>query len=100
MLASCTHGFISLWNKKTGDLLRTLGGSGYGTFLSVAFDSNEILASGSVGVIRLWNKKTGGLVQSWRGSNDNYGLFHSVVFDSDDMLASGCSDGNIKLWTK
>jgi len=37
---------IKLWNKNTGDLLRTL--SGHGSWaLSVAFNSYDILASGS-----------------------------------------------------
>ena len=37
---------IKLWNKNTGDLLRTLNGHGSWA-LSVAFNSYDILASGS-----------------------------------------------------
>ncbi len=45
---------IKLWNKNTGDLLRTLSGH-YNLVQSVAFDSNDILASGSGDyTIKLW----------------------------------------------
>jgi len=37
---------MKLWNKNTGDLLRTLSGHG-DWVMSVAFDYNDILASGS-----------------------------------------------------
>jgi len=54
---------IKLWNKNTGDLLRTLSGHG-NAVLSVAFDSNDIRASSSIdSTIKLWNKNTGDLLR-------------------------------------
>ena len=45
---------IKLWNKNTGNLLRTLRGHGNWVW-TVAFDSNDILASGSRdNTIKLW----------------------------------------------
>ena len=76
------------------DLLRTLSGHG-SSVLSVAFDSNDILASGSSdSTIKLWNKNTGGLLRTL--SHGSY--VRSVAFDSNDILASGSSDSTIKLW--
>lgn len=47
---------INLWDKNTGDLLRTLdNGWGSGAITSVAFDNNNMLVSGSYdGTIKLW----------------------------------------------
>ena len=79
------------------DLLRTLSGHG-GTVRSVAFDSNDILASGSADfTVKLWNKNTGGLLRTLSGHSD---WVNSVAFDSKDILASGSYDMTIKLWCK
>jgi len=67
MIASGGHDMtIKLWNKNTGDLLRTLTGHGDGVnyalngVSSLAFDANDMLASGSWDrTVRLWNKNTG-----------------------------------------
>ncbi len=75
--------------------MRTL--SGHGSWVrSVAFDSNDILASGSDDyTIKLWNKNTGGLLRTLSGHGS---WVRSVAFDSNDILASGSLDGTIKLW--
>ena len=75
--------------------MRTL--SGHGDYVeSVAFDSNDILASGSGDrTIKLWNKNTGDLLRTLSGHGD---VVFSVAFDSNDILASGSSDFTIKLW--
>jgi WD40 repeat protein len=47
---------IKLWNKKTGELVRTLSDHS-STVSSVAFDNVDILASGSYdGTIKVWSK--------------------------------------------
>ncbi len=69
---------IKLWNKNTGDLLRTLTGHG-DRVTSFAFDANDMLASGSWdGTIKLWNKNTGDLLRTQ--SHGFYVL--SVAFDA------------------
>ena len=79
------------------DLLRTL--SGHGDWVrSVAFDSNDILASGSYDrTIKLWNKNTGDLLRTLNGHGN---WVWSVAFDSNNILASGSWDSTIKLWGK
>ena len=77
------------------DLLRTLSGHG-SSVKSVAFDSNDILASGSYDrTIKLWNKNTGDLLRTLSGHGN---WVYSVAFDSNDILASGSGDRTIKLW--
>jgi len=66
--------------------------------LSIAFDNNDILASGSDdSTIKLWNKNTGDLLRTIKGHNESV---WSIAFDNNDILASGFSDGTIKLWNK
>ena len=57
MLASGSRdSTIKLWNKNTGELLRTLSGHG-AAVTSVAFDANDMFASGSIDyTIKLWDK--------------------------------------------
>ena len=79
------------------ELLRTLNGHG-SSVLSVAFDSNNILASGSSDrTIKLWNKNTGHLLRTLIGHGSSVS---SVAFDNNDILASGSLDWTIKLWSK
>jgi len=50
LLASgSSDNIIKLWNKNTGELWKILSGHG-GPVYTVAFDSNNILASGSVDI--------------------------------------------------
>jgi WD40 repeat protein len=89
---------VKLWNKHNGDLLRTLiGHQGY--VLSVAFASNNILASGSEDkTIILWDTNTGSLLRTLQGHRSSVS---QVAFDSNDLLASaGSYDRTIKLWRK
>ncbi len=57
---------IKLYDKNTGDLLRTI--NGHGSYVeTVAFDSNNILASGSYDrTIKLYYKNTGDLLRCLR----------------------------------
>jgi WD40 repeat protein len=54
IVSGYADGTIKLWNKNNGDLLRTLPGHD-GFIDSVAFDNNNMLASGSWDkTIKLW----------------------------------------------
>ena len=78
------------------DLPKTLSGHGYLVYI-VAFDNNDMLASGSYdSTIKLWNKTTGSLL---RNLYDHNSMVNSVAFDNNDMLASS-DDYTIKLWGK
>jgi WD40 repeat protein len=76
---------IKLWDKNTGELLRTLGYSSHSAN-SVAFDTHDILASGHDDfVIRLWNKNNGHLLKTLTGHG--YPVM-SVAFDT--KLLNAC----------
>jgi len=86
---------IKLWNKHSGDLLRTLIGHQGGVW-SVVFASNNTLASGSsVKTIRLWDTNTGSLLRTLEGHGQQV---RQVAFGSKNLLASGSWDTTIKLW--
>jgi len=81
-------------NKHNGYLLRTL--IGQGAVYSVAFASNNILASGSeYKIIRLWDTNTGNLLRTLEGHGH---WVYEVAFDSSYLLASGSAETTIKLW--
>ena len=54
--------------------------------MSVAFDTNNMLASGHVSdTIHLWNKNTGELLRTLNNDGDST---NSLAFDSSNILAS------------
>ncbi len=67
--------------------------------MSVAFDANDMHASGSRdSTVKLWNKNTGELLRTLSGHDYTV---TSVAFDANDILASGSDyDCTIKLWDK
>ena len=74
--------------------MRTLNGHG-SYVLSVAFDSNNILASGSYdSTIKLWNKNTGDLLRTLSGHGS---WVESVAFDSNNIVAIGTWDRFFKI---
>ena len=89
---TCLYLFITIL--VAYNLLRTLSDSSW--VYSVAFDSNDILASGTDdSTIKLWNKNTGDLMSTFIGHGS---WVMSVAFDADDILASGSDDSTIKFW--
>ena len=77
--------------------MRTLNGHG-GSVWSVAFASNNILASGSDSYdkkIRLWDTNTGIMLKTLGGHGNTV---WELAFDSNNLLASGSMDKTIKLW--
>ena len=88
---------VKLWNKHKGDLVRTLNGHG-GSVWSVAFASNNILASGSDSYdkkIRIWDTNSGNMLRTPSGHGN---LIWQVAIDSNDLLASSSWDRTIKIW--
>jgi len=85
MLASGSYDrTVKLWDKSTGDLLRTLR---HGPLVEVdAFDTNNMLAScDSENYFYLWDKNTGDKLRTFSGHKDDV---VSVAFDNTNMLAS------------
>lgn len=93
---------IKLWNRNTGELLRTLKGHS-GTVSSLAIDPfGHIIASGSYdGTIKIWNLHTGQLLHSLDvRDRRNFPIeVFSLAFSKDGQtLISGSADGTVKIW--
>ena len=94
LLASGSGDPVKLWDKNSGDQLRSLTGH-KAHVMAVAFDSNITLASGSIDkTIKLWDTNTGSLMRTLEGHGS---IVKQVAFDSKIMLAS-VGDRTIKLW--
>ena len=75
-------------------MLRTLNGHG-SLVRSVAFDSNDMVASGSEdGTVKLWNKEYGNLE---RNIDAHEKTVRSIAFDAENLLASGSAGKTIKI---
>ena len=85
---------IKIWYKNIGVLLSTMARAD--GVLSVAFASNNVLASGSDDkTVRLWDTITGKLLRSHVGHGDRV---WQEAFDSNDLLAGCSKDKTVKLW--
>ncbi|MBE9227182.1 trypsin-like peptidase domain-containing protein [Phormidium sp. LEGE 05292] len=93
---------IKIWNRNTGELLRTLKGHTR-TISALAIDPfGHILASGSYdGTIKIWNLHSGQLLHSL-DVRDRKGIpaeVFSLAFSGDGQtLISGNIDGTVKIW--
>lgn len=89
---------IKLWNRSTGEEIRTLTGHS-NAVNSLAFSSDgQTLVSGSEdGTLKIWNLGTGQQVQSQTGDRN---FVRAVAIAPDDRtIASGSAeDTNIKIW--
>ncbi|MFB2934605.1 trypsin-like peptidase domain-containing protein [Aerosakkonemataceae cyanobacterium BLCC-F154] len=93
---------IKIWNRNTGELLRTLKGHS-GTISSLAIDPfGHILASGSYdGTIKIWSLHTGQLLHTLDVKNRQGSPVEvlSIAFGGDaQTLISGSADGTVKIW--
>jgi WD40 repeat protein len=93
---------IRIWNRTTGELLRTLKGHS-GTISSLAIDPfGHILASGSYdGTIKIWSLHTGQLLHTLDVRNRQGSPVEvlSIAFGGDGQtLISGSTDGTVKIW--
>lgn len=88
---------IKLWNKETGELIRTLSGHSDAVRSVTISPDGKILASGSSDTtIRLWNKETGELFRTLSGHS---GPVWSIAISADNQtLASGSYDGTVRIW--
>ena len=88
---------IKLWNRNTGQEIRSLAGHSGGV-VGLAFSPDgEWLASGSTDeTVKLWQWGTGALNATLSGHS---GVVTSVAFSRDgEWLASGSSDNTCRLW--
>lgn len=92
---SLDHHSINIWDANTGEVLIELFGH-TGWVTSLAFDSDNHLATGSVDkTIKIWDAETGELIRTLHGHED---FVECLAFDSENLLASGSKDNTVKLW--
>jgi WD40 repeat protein len=84
---------IKIWNIRTGELLRTLSGSEFGSRTVAISPDREIVASGSSGIVEVWNLNTGDLLYRLSGAGSTV-----AITPDGQTLASGISDNTVKLW--
>ncbi|MCA2813879.1 MAG: WD40 repeat domain-containing protein [Microcystis sp. M090S1] len=97
MVSGSWDNTIKLWNRSTGQEIRTLKGHD-GPVWSVNFshDGKTLVSGSDDNTIKLWNVETGEEIHTLHGHKDRV---RSVNFSPDGKtLVSGSWDKTIKLW--
>lgn len=96
-LATAAGEIISLWDPKTGELLKTLDGHTQGINQLAFSVDGKILASASEDLtVRLWDGESGAFREALDGHSD--GVLSVAVSSDCQFVASGTLDGKIALW--
>ena len=91
---------LSLWDAKSGRLLRTfpIEASWYNKGVAYSPDGKIIASNGQIGAVLLWNCDTGENTRTFEGQEDWEGVF-SIQFSPDGKtLATAWGDATIRLW--
>jgi len=90
---------VVLWDARTGGNPTHVLEGHTDSVYTVAFNANDILASGSNdGTIRIWDPRMGTCLCTIPGEAGN--TVWTVQFDPehDETLAAGSADGNVSIW--
>ena len=91
---------LSLWDVKSGRLLRTFSIESEWSNKGAAFspDGTIIASNGQIGTVQLWNPDTGESIRTLKGQ-EAWGGLMSIQFSPDGKtLATGWLNGTICLW--
>lgn len=94
---SAIGGQVTLWDVRTGQVIRSDSGHGHGASLSFSPDGRHFVTAGN-GVLKLWETDSGREVTSVR----HFGLaWATFALDTRHVLTgggAGYDDGTIKVW--
>ncbi|WP_235440921.1 WD40 repeat domain-containing protein, partial [Limnoraphis robusta] len=91
---------IKVWNRETGELIRTLTGHGGKVYsVSISNDSKTIVSGSGDNTIKVWNLETPDAEPlTLKGHN---GQVNSVSISNDSKtIVSGSDDNTIKVWNR
>jgi WD40 repeat protein len=86
---------IKIWDKSTGECVRTLRGHD-GVVKNVIVDGDRIISGSHDTTIKIWNKTTGDCLQTLDDHRDEI----SCLIIDGDRIISGSADAAIRIWDK
>jgi WD40 repeat protein len=87
---------IQIWNRSTGEKIRTITQATGVTYLDLSTDGRFIATGGYDGKLRIWRVADGALLQECKADE---GTVWAVAFSTNDKLAASAgNDKTIKLW--
>jgi WD40 repeat protein len=91
-------GTVSLWDRDSGDLLRTLPAGHPAGLYGLAFskDGRLVASGGDERTVRLWDPRSGDLKRTLSGPTNPV---QSVAFSpAEHLVAGGSADGKLYVW--
>jgi WD40 repeat protein len=89
---------VRLWNRETGESIRTLNTTAAGACLRTAFtaDGKVLVTASTIGTLQLWETETG---REIRLIDADTGTVVSIAFTPDGRhLVVGALDGTLRVW--
>lgn len=98
-LAASCNGAVTLWNIKTGKIIRTLEIDEHSSLGPINFNADSSLLVAAVkesNSLQIWNVATGEKIKNFKAHADE---IFSVIFNKDaSLLVTASKDGTIKIW--
>lgn len=97
VLAGEDRGIARLWDRETGQLIRSFSGHD-GTIRAVAFSEAGVFTAGTDASIILWDAATGTQIRRFEGHNSWVTDIAVEYGNPTELFASVSSDNSLKIW--